>query len=428
MQTSVVRLDGSQVVTRRISNHYPRISRSSRIIRTSQVGESQPSVLNGKESLLFESKIIESRPVTRVEVDGSRVISSHISENRLDGAKVTTISTNGYTKRYDDGYWANDGIYRSYTRPSRTYVKEESIAQDGSKVVRFSRYGESQIAETNTNTDGSRVVRYSRHGLVDGDRVIRYSRHGLVDGERVIRTSRHGLLDGSRVIRTSRHGVVEGERVVRTSRHGLDGSRIIRYSRHGLVDGERVIRTSRHGLVDGERVVRYSRHGVTDGDRVIRYSSHARPSRSYVLDNGVTVIRRDDVVTNRVTPVIETTVETKEPVVYRTSRSSRSSRSFRRTLPGSIIGSRNKFSLDNWNTYRSFLNDTKTYTSVLNNDNLFSSQREVKYIDADRSKVIRYENNDNFVTRTVIDANGNRVVRTSRVIKADDPYVTRIVA
>lgn len=363
MQSSVVRLDGSQVVTRRISNHYPRISRSSRIIRTSQLGTTQPSVLNGKESLLYESKVIDTRPVTRIEADGSRVITTRLSQHREDG-RVTTVRTSGYTKRYDDG------LYRSYTRPSRTYVKEESLAQDGSRVVRYSRYGNSVVVDANGIHDGSRVIRYSRHGLVDGDRVIRYSRHGTVDGERVVR-----------------------------------------YSRHGLVDGDRVVRVSRHGIVDG--------------DRVIRYSTHGRPSRSYVLDNGVKVIKRDEVTTSRVIPTIETTVETREPIVY---RSSRTSRSLRKTLPGSFTGSKNKISLENWNTYHNFLDGTRVYRSVLNNDDLFTSQREVKYIDSNGHRVYRYDNNDNYVTRTVIDEQGNRVTRTSRVIKANDPTVTRIVA
>lgn len=134
MYSSIIRTDGSRIVTDRYDSQPARISQSGRVVRTSQRYLDTSNVPEERISRVFDSRIIDTTaPYTsRVAYGGSRVVDGRVSERRDSENRIRTYRTSNYGRTYDDVYVPKDRIIRSVMRPSNSYYTYEN----GSRVIR----------------------------------------------------------------------------------------------------------------------------------------------------------------------------------------------------------------------------------------------------------------------------------------------------
>lgn len=343
MEYRVVEHETPRVVTHEYSSRFPRVSRSSRIIRTSQRELGRSSGLEGSNNWVYESRVIGSRPVDRSRVVMARPSQPYNNEDR------TIYQSDNYNRRFGDDPYHGSVVTRTYTRPSRPRVLESNSNYPVERVVRYSRREYSERPGSNVASDRDRVVRYSREGYTCNpeyafengkERVVRYSRRDYsrrpdssfgYDRERVVRYSEYRrpsyycttYENGSKVLNNEETVTSRIAPLVETKE-----SRPMRYSRPNQTPPARVSYTGKNRIVldnwtsyrNFQNEPRVYRSILNDdkpyqSQREVRYTEPEVSRTSYRY------------ITNTPTPAVTSRVysSTKAPIVTRTSRIIRTS-------------------------------------------------------------------------------------------------------
>lgn len=181
--------------------------------------------------------------------------------------------------------------------------------------------------------------------------------------------------------------------------------------------------SERRLLDEGKKVYRVSNYrseaetGSARKNRITKSLTRANESH-YTYENGVKVIKRDEVRTNRIIPQVERVVETRQPVKIETRRSLYDSQS---TYKSRIV-------LDDWTSYKTPTIEPLIYRSVINNDSIYTSQISTRPITYLNSSMVqsKYDNYDSTTPRRVYKDYESPFTRTTRIIRPS-LYTTKYV-